>query len=210
MSGNSPSRQRPLSADEAELWSLAMRDAKELKRRRRHSIHPVAAESVPAGSKDTAGSARVSPAARATAPATQQTPPSSISSSTAKTVPPLAKFEERQRRKLARDSDLIEARIDLHGMRQREAHSALRGFLFASFMRGHRHVLVITGKGRRSDADEERDFFREEPGILRRTVPLWLAEAEMRSIVVSFSTAHIRHGGEGALYVHLRKSPASG
>jgi DNA-nicking Smr family endonuclease len=60
-------------------------------------------------------------------------------------------------------------------------------------------VLVITGKGRTSAAASER-------GVLRRQVPLWLSLPEFRSLVVGFEEAHIGHGGEGALYVRIRRS----
>lgn len=106
----------------------------------------------------------------------------------------------------------VDARIDLHGMRQSEAHSALRGFLWRSSGKGHRLVLVITGKGGRRGtqgaAFDEAGWIGEassEPGVLRRQVPLWLREPEFAALVVGFTTAHIRHGGEGALYVQLRR-----
>lgn len=121
------------------------------------------------------------------------------------TTPPLADFEHRHRRKLARNVEAIDARLDLHGMRQREAHGALRAFLFASAARGHRYVLVITGKGVRAEIERTRDFTQEERGVLRRLVPQWLAEPEFRAIVLSYTAASVRHGGEGALYVRLRK-----
>ena len=71
-------------------------------------------------------------------------------------------------------------------------------------------VLVITGKGapsRRRDEDDDYGvrFGEQERGVLKRNVPRWLAEPELRSIVVSYTTAAIQHGGEGALYVHLRR-----
>jgi DNA-nicking Smr family endonuclease len=59
-------------------------------------------------------------------------------------------------------------------------------------------VLVITGKGRASDSNPER-------GVLRRQVPHWLGLPEFRSFVVGFEEAHIGHGGEGALYVRVRR-----
>ena len=121
--------------------------------------------------------------------------------------PPLSPFDERQRRKLARDMGLIDARLDLHGMRQREAHRALTSFLRSCAARGMRHVLVITGKGA-PEAVRTRDFYGEERGVLRRQVPMWLAEPELRGVVVSYTTSHVRHGGEGALYVRLRKRNA--
>ena len=123
--------------------------------------------------------------------------------------PPLADFEERHRRKLVRNAEAIDARLDLHGMRQREAHGALRAFLFASAARGCRNVLIITGKGTQAEIERMRDFMQEERGVLRRLVPQWLAEPEFRAIVLSYTNAGIRHGGEGALYVRVRRSRTS-
>ncbi|SRR5581483_6301833 len=108
-------------------------------------------------------------------------------------------------RKLERGALAVEARLDLHGMRQKEAHSALRRFLKSAQGKGYRHVLVITGKGTEPDAG--RSFFAgEERGVLRQAVPHWLAAPELAHIVVSFSPAPRRLGGEGALYVRLRKA----
>jgi DNA-nicking Smr family endonuclease len=124
-------------------------------------------------------------------------------------APELAPFDRKAARRLGRGTAPIEARLDLHGMRQSEAHSALRGFLIGCQSRGLRWVLVITGKGvaTRLEAGDEPGLVPghgREIGVLRRSVPRWLAEPEMRAIVVSYETASLRHGGEGALYVHLR------
>lgn len=123
--------------------------------------------------------------------------------------PPLADFDGKRARKLRTGQVEIDARIDLHGMRQSEAHTALRGFLHASHRKGHRVVLVITGKGAppgtRDDAHWSEAMGRSERGILRRNVPMWLSEPDLRAIVVSFTAAALRHGGDGALYVHLRR-----
>lgn len=123
--------------------------------------------------------------------------------------PPLADFDQSRARKLRTGRVEIDARIDLHGLRQSEAHVALRGFLHSSHNKGHRVVLVITGKGAQGQTGSSdhwtESMGRSERGILRRNVPMWLSEPELRAIVVSFTTAAIRHGGEGALYVHLRR-----
>ena len=121
-------------------------------------------------------------------------------------TPPPAGYDWRRARKLAAGRIEIEARLDLHGMRQSEAHLALRAFLLACYAKGLRNVLVITGKGGAADdASSSRDFFdRRERGILKRNVPRWLAEPELRAIVVGHTAAHARHGGEGALYLQLR------
>ncbi len=124
-------------------------------------------------------------------------------------VPALNVFDKRAAKKLRQGRFEIEARIDLHGMRQVEAHGALRRFLFSCHSRGLRWVLVITGKGK-SQRQREDDLgsigfgWGDERGVLRRNVPMWLAEPELRAIVVSFTAASIQHGGDGALYIQLR------
>lgn len=132
-------------------------------------------------------------------------------------APELAPFDRKAARRLGRGTAPIEARLDLHGMRQSEAHAALRSFLLGCWSRGLRWVLVITGKGvaSRAEPDSGADLVPghgREVGVLRRSVPRWLAEPELRAIVVSFETASLRHGGEGALYIHLRgrRAPAHG
>jgi DNA-nicking Smr family endonuclease len=82
----------------------------------------------------------------------------------------------------------------LHGLTQAEAHDALLAFLHTAQTRGAKLVMVITGKGRGG-----------EGGALKRQVPLWLALPEFRAMVVGFDDAHQRHGGEGALYLRVRK-----
>jgi DNA-nicking Smr family endonuclease len=106
-------------------------------------------------------------------------------------APPLAPLGRRMKRGVARGRERIEARLDLHGLTQAQAHSALLHFL-----RNARLLLVITGKG---SGDGER-------GVLRRQVPHWLGLPEFRALVVGFEDAHIAHGGEGALYVRVRRA----
>jgi len=114
------------------------------------------------------------------------------------------KLDRQTARQLERGRLPVEARFDLHGMRQRDAHVALRRFLKGAQGKGYRHVLVITGKGR--DPEGRRSFFaEEEPGVLRQAVPHWLSQPDLASVVLSYSEAPRRLGGEGALYVRLRK-----
>ena len=112
--------------------------------------------------------------------------------------PPLATLGRRARQRVARGRDAIDGRLDLHGLTQAEAHDALLRFLHVGQARGARLVMVITGKGRGGQG-----------GVLKRQVPLWLALAEFRAMVVGFEDAHQRHGGEGALYLRLRRSRAT-
>ena len=87
----------------------------------------------------------------------------------------------------------IEARLDLHGMTQAEAHRALGEFVREASAVGRRSLLVITGRG------------TDRPGILRSSVPRWLDEGELRRQILAVAAARPRHGGAGALYVLLRR-----
>ena len=120
---------------------------------------------------------------------------------------PLADFDRRKARQIASGKIEVEARIDLHGLRQRDAHARLRAFLLEAHARGHKTVLVITGKGGEEPADGLGALVGErQRGVLRRNVPHWLEEPDLRAIVLSFTQAGLRHGGAGALYVQLRKA----
>jgi DNA-nicking Smr family endonuclease len=96
--------------------------------------------------------------------------------------------------RLKRGQQKVEARLDLHGMTQDEAHRALLGFIRAARVAGKRCVLVITGRGRIGG------------GVLKAVVPRWLDEAEFRPHLLAIATAQPRDGGAGALYVMLRRN----
>lgn len=104
-------------------------------------------------------------------------------------------LEKPVKRKLAKGRLPIEAKIDLHGMMQSEAHNVLFDFIRRAYNNQLRHVLIITGKGRSMGSD----------GALKRAVPLWFSKPEFRSMISSYEGAAINHGGEGALYVRLAK-----
>lgn len=128
-------------------------------------------------------------------------PPSAAPYQAPPQVPRLPAGLERQTRLgLRRGTLAVEARIDLHGMIQTEAHAALTGFLMRARAAGHAHVLVVTGKGGGDFADPF-----SERGVLRRSVPHWLRGPELRGLVLGFEEAGRQHGGGGALYVRLRR-----
>jgi DNA-nicking Smr family endonuclease len=104
-----------------------------------------------------------------------------------------ADVEASLHRRLSRGRESVAARIDLHGLTQDAARAALTRFIARSADEGWRAVLVITGKGIAGD------------GVLRRRVPDWLAEPPIRAHIAGVSEAHRRHGGEGALYVALKR-----
>ncbi len=96
-----------------------------------------------------------------------------------------------------------DARIDLHGMTIAQAHPALTGFILRSAGAGHRLVLVITGKGKQRD---DGGPIPTRFGVLRHQVPQWLSMAPLGGLVMQVTESHIRHGGQGAYYVYLRRT----
>jgi len=193
---------RNLSKEDRDLWEGTAATLKPLRgvKARVHSDPNPTADDWPAS----AG------AKHARRPTEQQPVPAARHGSRDASAPKTSElnvFDRKAARRLKLGQAEIEARIDLHGMRQTEAHAALRRFLGACHARGQRLVLVITGKGgpaRRGDDDGYGIMGDEERGVLKRNVPQWLSEPELRAIVVSYTSAAIHHGGDGAIYVHLR------
>jgi DNA-nicking Smr family endonuclease len=115
---------------------------------------------------------------------------------------------ERMRRGIAEP----DARLDLHGFTEAAAHRALIAFLRSAQMRGHRLALIVTGKGAKSPdpyAPFDLELDSRSRGVLKAAVPRWLKEPALAGIVADMREAHRKHGGAGALYVHLRKRPGT-
>lgn len=106
--------------------------------------------------------------------------------------------------KMKRGKMLPEGKIDLHGMTLDQAHPALTGFVLRAHAEGKRLVLVITGKGK-SHRDEGPIPVRR--GVLKHQVPQWLSMPPLSTVVLQVAEAHMRHGGTGAYYVYLRRTP---
>ena len=169
---------RPPRSDERSLWRAAMRD-----------VAPLGKRAAP----DVDAPAPAPPPPRPKALRAAQRPPG------AKKLPDLAHdaapgLDRRNAERLRRGELHIEARLDLHGMTQDEAHGALDDFLARSHQAGKRCVLVITGKGGVGRG-----------GILRAAVPRWLNEAPNRARLLAFAAAQPKHGGAGALYLLLKR-----
>ena len=98
-----------------------------------------------------------------------------------------------------------DAKIDLHGMTEVVAHRALASFLKGARQRGNRLILVVTGKGN-PRKEESASWMMSPHGVLKQMVPRWLNEPELAALIASVRSAHVRHGGDGALYVYLRKA----
>ncbi len=98
-----------------------------------------------------------------------------------------------------------DAKLDLHGMTEAAAYRALSRFLVGAQQRGNRLILVVTGKGN-PRKEESASWMVSPHGVLKQMVPRWLKEPELAPMIASTKAAHVRHGGDGALYVYLRKS----
>jgi DNA-nicking Smr family endonuclease len=98
-----------------------------------------------------------------------------------------------------------DAKLDLHGMTEAAAYRALSRFLVGAQQRGNRLILVVTGKGN-PRKEESASWMLSPHGVLKQMVPRWLKEPELAPMIASTKAAHVRHGGDGALYVYLRKS----
>ena len=159
---------RALKGEERALWREIMRGVKPLRA-------TIAAEETIAA-----------PPRRKPTKARAATKPAPAKSSTAHTIAPL---DRRSAQRLKRGTVEIEARIDLHGMTQSEAHVALTRFVARARANDSRTVLVITGKS----------------GVLHSAVPRWLHEEAHRGAILAISRAHAQHGGDGALYLRLRR-----
>jgi DNA-nicking Smr family endonuclease len=116
---------------------------------------------------------------------------------------PRAGIEPNLKQRLQRGREEIDGTIDLHGMRQVEAHAALTRFIHARSARGDRTLLVITGKGLKKLGDDAAVIV--ERGVLRAMLPVWLTEPNLAPLVAGWDVAAQGHGGDGAFYVRLRR-----
>ena len=174
-------KSRRLSDEERKLWGRFTR-----------SVVPRGRGLVPAAPPPTAATSK-------TKSPTQVRPPARVAAPGARTAPGLEPFDRRLKQRLARGTESLDDRIDLHGKTQSEAHAALLSFLRKAQSDGAKFVLVITGKG--GSAGE--DFSGR--GVLKRQVPQWLRLPEFGRYVLGFEDAHLRHGGAGALYLRIRR-----
>ena len=201
------SGRRHLDDDEAADWDHTARSIEPLKRAkpRVHKALEVEIDTIARARPKPAEAAKTAHAAKL-ASAKAHAPPALPKVIKAA---PIAEFDRKKAKKIRSGQIEIEARIDLHGLRQDEAPMTLRAFLVRAQRAGKRWVLVITGKGKiatERDDDAPFDMTRNrDRGVLKRNVPRWLEEPDLRGLVVSYTTAAISHGGDGALYVHLRK-----
>ena len=211
-------RRGALTREDSDLWQYVTRDVRPVRAKPRvpdvqagEDGPPPAARAFGKGSARTVGIDGRAPELKPARPPPPRPEPSAPPSRPrpAEPAPQPVVLERRKARRIARGHHEIEARLDLHGQTQDEAHAALTAFIRRCHAAGLRTVLVITGKGGPAperDAHAAPVHHPARPrGVLKRNVPRWLAGPELRPYVISFSSAHVRHGGDGALYVMLRR-----
>ncbi|MGM0584169.1 MAG: Smr/MutS family protein [Pseudomonadota bacterium] len=201
-------RRNRVTAEDRALWERAMRDASPLQERRAPETADPEKPAPEAAPRPTPKpSAPVDPTPRIVRPEGRPAPASTATrlASPIDTLDPARGLDRRTAERLKRGRRPPEARLDLHGMTAERAHSALARFIRQSRAQGRRCVLVVTGKGGRKPA-EDAPFMPERTGVLRHSVPLWLNTPPLSAMIVGVYSAHRTHGGEGALYVYLRKS----
>ena len=178
------SRRDDLSPDDRRIWARVAGSVTPAKPKKAPRIIPGAPIIDPPAAPPPKGSAKPRPAPAAWSPPVSPSRPRGLPE----------ELEPRRQRRLSRERDPIEARIDLHGYGRFQAQDALTAFLMGAQARGYRSVLVITGQGRRGAA-----------GVIRASVHEWLQSPALRGVVSGFAAAARHHGGDGALYVTIRR-----
>jgi DNA-nicking Smr family endonuclease len=172
---------RRLAPEEVQIWSVVA-----------STVAPIKGRVLPKAEADPLPAAKAPPKfagkPKAQAPAAKPAP-----RPMAHAPRSLQAIEPNRERRLARGRDMLEARIDLHGMDQDRARDALERFLLRAQADGYRAALVITGKGSTGD------------GVLRRRLPDWLNAQPLRGVVAGVSEARRWHGGKGAVYIALKR-----
>ncbi|NQV19927.1 MAG: Smr/MutS family protein [Rhodospirillales bacterium] len=194
--GKTPGKERRTTADEDTLWRYAVREITPLRR----------------GEKMTRPAQRQVNYGKSAPKRTGPNPalaPSAALNAQPLSGPPGIGHDKRNAQRLKRGRTTIDGRLDLHGMTLDEAHGALDGFLDRADRAGKRCLLVITGKGRgATTTDWHSDSGFGVPrtrGVLRDAVPRWLQTGLNRQRVLATEPARPQHGGDGALYVLLRR-----
>ncbi|QDH74783.1 Smr/MutS family protein [Brevundimonas sp. M20] len=193
------SRRDDLSPDDRRIWARVTGSVKEKVAKKALRVTPGMAEvdpqTVPVSKGLPKGMSKTPPKVARPRPAALPVfaEPAPASPSRGRGAP--EELEPRRKRRLSRERDPIEAKIDLHGYGRFQAQDALTAFLMGAQARGYRSVLVVTGQGRRGGT-----------GVIRASVHEWLAAPGLRTVVSGFAPAARHHGGDGALYVTLRRS----
>jgi DNA-nicking Smr family endonuclease len=179
---------RRVTPDELELWRHVAQSVRPIKSKRR-AAKPKEPEAPVPAAKPQAAKPTLPPAAPAKPIPRAQPQPHALTHGLSHGI------DRRQAERFRKGKLAIDGKIDLHGRTQQDAHDDLLAFLKRAHAAGKRNMLVVTGKG----------MTKSQTGILRQAVPRWLNEPAFRPLVLAFDYAEPQHGGEGALYVLLKR-----
>lgn len=177
------SRRRTLSPDEARIWRAITVD-----------VMPLPGHEIPPDAEPLVEPVTVKPPVAAPAVLASPPPPSAKRELPGLSHGQTPGLDRRSSERMKKGEMVIDGRLDLHGLSQDLAHGALTAFVTRAYDAGRRCLLIITGKGK-----------REGSGVLRANVPRWLNQPPLRDRILGFSHARPQHGGEGALYVLIRR-----
>ncbi|WP_340587407.1 Smr/MutS family protein [Erythrobacter alti] len=181
---------RGLSPEEAALWDKLAKTVEPLHPKKLQAPAPAvggkAAEPVTPARKAVAASARKPVRTPAPAPPVQSR---------------TGGLDSHWERRLSRASTEPDFSLDLHGHTLDQAYRRLDAGLTQAKAMGARLVLVVTGKSRPVDAADRGT----KRGAIRAKILDWLAAGQHASDIAAIKTAHRRHGGDGALYLILKR-----
>lgn len=103
-------------------------------------------------------------------------------------------------RRFKREEFKVSATLDLHGVTEKEAFERVSEFVKQAYNDEKRCVLIVTGKG-----INVNDEFFSTHGVLKKSVPMWLENSEISSLILAYKNPSEALGGSGALYILLRK-----
>lgn len=190
------SHPRGLSDEEAAVWEKLAATVVPLHPLRPGKKAPVKAMTVPAAPQPT----RPAPAHRAGQSSRPPSPPEPLPPS-ARRVPAPGNLDSYWDRRLKAGDIAPDLALDLHDHGMDAAYSRLIGGMEQARSMGARVVLVITGRPRPVDAADRAT----SRGVIRAKILDWLAASEHGDAIAAIRKAHRRHGGDGALYVVLRR-----
>ena len=190
------SGKRPVSGKERQLWKTVIDDVRPLSENKESGNRKSTQENPQTESESEPSSAPKKP------PLRRSPPPSPLATDMGgRGTGEMAAVDRRLAARLRRGQLPLEGELDLHGFKQSQARSALDAFIEDAAHDGRRCLLVVTGKGER--AGVEKGW--RGSGVLREAVPSWLNDPANRDQILAFCHAQPRHGGDGALYVLLKR-----
>ena len=96
-------------------------------------------------------------------------------------------------------------KLDLHGYSLIEANKIVKDFIIRSFNNGYNKLLIVTGKGLRSKS-YYNPYHSEKLSTLKYSIPEYIKNDEdLVNKISKISKANLKDGGEGAIYIFLKR-----